>query len=51
MVESNELDFEEVNIAEEPPTEEALRQIIAASGLEIKKFFNTSGMKYTVNLN
>ena len=45
-LESNDLNFEEVNIAEAPPTEEVLRQIIAASGLEIKKFFNVSGMKY-----
>ena len=42
-LEVNELNFNEVNIAETPPTEVELREIIAASGLEIKKFFNTSG--------
>jgi len=45
-LELNELDFEAVNIAETPPSEETLREIIAASGLELKKFFNTSGNVY-----
>lgn len=45
-LESNNVDFEEVNIAEAPPSEEKLHEIIAASGLELKKFFNVSGMKY-----
>ena len=45
-LEINELNFNEVNIAETPPSEEALREIIAASGLEIKKFFNVSGKVY-----
>ena len=40
------LDFQEVNIAEAPPSEEELGKMIAASGLELKKFFNVSGMKY-----
>ncbi len=40
------ISFDEKNIAEEPPREEELRTMIANSGLEIKKFFNTSGMKY-----
>jgi arsenate reductase len=35
-----------VNIAESPPSEDELRKIISASGLELKKFFNVSGMKY-----
>ncbi|QTD43361.1 arsenate reductase family protein [Sporosarcina sp. Te-1] len=35
-----------VNIAEQPPTEEVLRTFIEQSGLDIKKFFNVSGMKY-----
>ena len=29
-----------------PPSEDELQEIIAASGLELKKFFNVSGMKY-----
>jgi len=45
-LEVNELNFNEVNIAENPPTELELREIIATSGLEIKKFFNTSGKVY-----
>ena len=35
-----------MNIAEQPPSEEELRTMIANSDLELKKFFNTSGMKY-----
>lgn len=45
-LEENGTAFEEVNIAENPPSEEELRKIIGASGLEIKKFFNVSGKKY-----
>ncbi|MBY0221860.1 arsenate reductase family protein [Sporosarcina aquimarina] len=45
-LENEEISFEEVNIAEQPPSEEELRMMIANSGLELKKFFNTSGMKY-----
>ena len=45
-LETNGLDFQEVNIAENPPTEKELQEMIAVSGLEIKKFFNVSGMKY-----
>lgn len=45
-LELNELQFEEVNIAENPPTKDVLLEIIAASGLELKKFFNVSGMQY-----
>ncbi|MET3576375.1 arsenate reductase family protein [Bhargavaea ullalensis] len=40
------VDYEERNIKEAPPAEEELREIISASGLEMKKFFNTSGMSY-----
>ena len=45
-LELNELDFEEVNIAETPPAEDTLKEMIAASGQELKKFFNTSGKVY-----
>jgi arsenate reductase (glutaredoxin) len=45
-LEVNEVTFEEVNIAENPPSEEELRKIIEASDLDIKKFFNTSGKVY-----
>ena len=38
--------FEDRHIVEQNPSEEELRTWISRSGLEIKKFFNTSGMKY-----
>ncbi|MFD1953677.1 arsenate reductase family protein [Paenibacillus thailandensis] len=34
------------HIVEETPTAEELKAIVAASGLPLKKFFNTSGEKY-----
>ncbi|MBE1556460.1 arsenate reductase family protein [Sporosarcina limicola] len=45
-LEMNGVDFEEVNITENPPAEDVLSEIIAVSGLELKKFFNVSGTKY-----
>lgn len=45
-MENEGISFEEVNIAEQPPSVEELRALIANSGLELKKFFNTSGKKY-----
>ena len=45
-LETNNLDFQDVNIAEAPPSQEELGKIVATSGLELKKFFNVSGMKY-----
>lgn len=38
--------FEDRHIAEQNPTEEELTEWTARSGLELKKFFNTSGLKY-----
>ncbi|OKP72680.1 hypothetical protein A3844_07005 [Paenibacillus helianthi] len=34
------------HIAEQPPTVAELRVLVAGSGLELKKFFNTSGEVY-----
>lgn len=34
------------HIAEQPPTVEELRVLVAGSGLPLKKFFNTSGEVY-----
>ncbi|WP_339254510.1 arsenate reductase family protein [Sporosarcina sp. FSL W8-0480] len=45
-LETNGLEFKDINIAENPPTEEELRTMIGNSTLDIKKFFNVSGMKY-----
>lgn len=38
--------FEDRHIVENNPTAEELREWIKKSGLDIKRFFNTSGMKY-----
>ncbi|GIP34359.1 arsenate reductase family protein [Paenibacillus sp. J2TS4] len=35
-----------VNVFEEPPSEEELTDLLSKSGLELKKFFNTSGEVY-----
>ncbi len=40
------VEFEDRHIVEDNPTEEELRDWIARSGYPVKKFFNTSGMKY-----
>lgn len=45
-LESNHISFEERHIVEETPTKEELEKWITQSGLETKKFFNTSGLKY-----
>lgn len=46
FLETNNIAFEERHIVEETPTKEELQTWIKQSGLEIKKFFNTSGLKY-----
>lgn len=38
--------FEDRHIVEENPTKEELTEWISMSGYPVKKFFNTSGMKY-----
>ena len=40
------VEYEEHNIKENLPGAEELKEIVSTSGLELKKFFNTSGMKY-----
>lgn len=45
LKESN-IDFIDRHIVEDNPTKEELNEWINKSGLEIKKFFNTSGMLY-----
>ncbi|PLR67125.1 arsenate reductase family protein [Bacillus sp. UMB0893] len=44
--EDHQLQVEEVHIVENPPTKEQLKKMLDNSGLEVKKFFNTSGQKY-----
>lgn len=38
--------YEDRNIVEKNPTEDELKKWISKSGLPLKRFFNTSGMKY-----
>ncbi|MDN4072308.1 MULTISPECIES: arsenate reductase family protein [Fictibacillus] len=45
-LESHDVEFESVHIVENPPSKEEIKELVDKSGLEIKKFFNTSGMKY-----
>lgn len=40
------LSYKEIHIAENPPSKEELKGLYQKSGLELKKFFNTSGQKY-----
>ncbi|MDL4839925.1 arsenate reductase family protein [Aquibacillus rhizosphaerae] len=45
-IENNDIKLNEIHIVDSPPTKEELKELIANSGLPIKKFFNTSGKKY-----
>ena len=45
-LETNNVNFEDRHIVEEKPTKEELEKWIKISGREIKRFFNTSGLKY-----
>ncbi len=42
----NEIDFDDRAIKENPPTVDELNMWTKKSGLEMKKWFNTSGLKY-----
>lgn len=42
----NGIDFEDRDIKENNPSKEELKGLLDKSGLEIKKFFNTSGVLY-----
>jgi len=42
----HQISYQEVHIVENPPSRAELKQLYVKSGLDIKKFFNTSGMKY-----
>lgn len=42
----HQVEFEDRHIVEQNPTQEELKQWYAMSGLPLKRFFNTSGMKY-----
>ncbi len=45
-LQENDIKFEDRNIVEETPTEKELTKWIKESKKDIKKWFNTSGMKY-----
>ena len=45
-LDAHQLSYEAVHIVEHPPSREQLQDLYQKSGLELKKFFNTSGMKY-----
>ncbi|MBS6252183.1 MAG: arsenate reductase family protein [Clostridium sp.] len=45
-LENNNISYEERNIIEETPTFQELEEWIERSGKEVKRFFNTSGLKY-----
>ena len=45
-LEEHGIEFEDRHIVEENPTKEELAERIRISGKPVKKFFNTSGMKY-----
>ena len=40
------LDVESINIKENPPSAQFLKELLVGSDLELKKFFNTSGQSY-----
>ncbi|PLT33972.1 arsenate reductase family protein [Bacillus sp. V5-8f] len=43
---SHDIQYTEVHIAENPPSRSVVEDLYHNSGLELKKFFNTSGQKY-----
>lgn len=45
-LDSKELEYREVHLVENPPSKAELEDLYKKSGLELKKFFNTSGQKY-----
>ncbi|WP_174728439.1 arsenate reductase family protein [Mesobacillus harenae] len=45
-LDQHEINYSAVHIAENPPSLQELKQLYGKSGLELKKFFNTSGQKY-----
>ncbi|MGN7300554.1 arsenate reductase family protein [Fredinandcohnia aciditolerans] len=45
-LEEHQVTFEDIHIVENPPSKEQLKEMYQKSGLELKKFFNTSGQKY-----
>lgn len=46
FLDSNDVDYESLDIVTHPPKKKELKEVLALSGLPIKKLFNTSGQSY-----
>ena len=46
FLDKKNIEYNKVNIKENPPSKEELTKYYKESGLPLKKFFNTSGLKY-----
>lgn len=46
FLDSNEVDYESVDIVTHPPKKKELEEVLTRSGLPVKKLFNTSGQSY-----
>ncbi|MBU9722181.1 MULTISPECIES: arsenate reductase family protein [Bacillaceae] len=45
-LDENGIAYDAIHIVKEPPSKEKLKELFDNSGLDLKKFFNTSGKKY-----
>ena len=45
-LDENKIEYVDRNIVTETPTKDELKKWITKSGLDVRKFFNTSGMQY-----
>lgn len=45
-LDENKIEYVDRNIVTETPTKDELKKWITKAGLDVRKFFNTSGMKY-----
>lgn len=43
---ANGVEFKEIHIVDTPPAKDELKGMVDASGVDLKKFFNTSGQQY-----
>ncbi|MCM3540112.1 arsenate reductase family protein [Priestia endophytica] len=45
-LDEHNVEYNAIHIVENPPPKEEIKELYEKSGLELKKFFNTSGKKY-----
>lgn len=45
-LDSRDIQYEAIHIVENPPSRDEIEALYKASGLDLKKLFNTSGQKY-----